>query len=600
MNKQNRFICALISIILIFTINLIQDNFFIQKNVNIPLSEIETTCNQLNTHCQSSINLNISNSINTSDKFVTVNLYNHVIAFKIIQILLLCVLMGIFILTIYLNRKNKKEDANFSFGDTILFGFLAVYQIFYLYTNNITSILIGGGIILLISLLCYLILFYLLKLITKHNIDSTLITIILMIILYNIKLFLGTFPYYNYFEIIGLILILIIAITLTNTKKIIVFLKPFTITLIVLCLFNSIYKEFKTPNIAHAKEKQLQNFNVSQKTNRDIYIILLDMYAGKDTLKHLGYDNSKFLNTLRNKGFLVFDNINSNYNKTLASVPSVLNFDYLTSLPYETSSDAISESAMFRIAKYLNYNIFYLNSWPLELSINDIYINHIYNSDFYLGQASLDLFFNNTIFESITNALNKTNPIENTLKFMQEVIKYNKSKKIVFAHFLMPHPPYLYDENGNILKMQRDIPIQKSKYKQNNESYLSFLKYTNNKTLEIVNKLLSTDDNKPIIIIFGDHGIRETYYTSNEQEHFTELTQDEFFLKAHFNTFLAYYNPDIDKQNYKNTNSLVNFFRKFANDTFGTNFNQLPDKKFYIYYDQSPTHIHNIKGQFVK
>ena len=193
MNKQNRFICALISIILIFTINLIQDNFFIQKNVNIPLSEIETTCNQLNTHCQSSINLNISNRINTSDKFVTVNLYNHVIAFKII--LLLCVLMGIFILTIYLNRKNKKEDANFSFGDTILFGFLAVYQIFYLYTNNITSILIGGGIILLISLLCYLILFYLLKLITKHNIDSTLITIILMIILYNIKLFLGTFPY---------------------------------------------------------------------------------------------------------------------------------------------------------------------------------------------------------------------------------------------------------------------------------------------------------------------------------------------------------------------------------------------------------------------
>ena len=164
----------------------------------------------------------------------------------------------------------------------------------------------------------------------------------------------------------------------------------------------------------------------------------------------------------------------------------------------------------------------------------------------------------------------------------------------------MPHPPYLYDENGNILKMQRDIPIQKSKYKQNNESYLSFLKYTNNKTLEIVNELLSTDDNKPIIIIFGDHGIRETYYTSNKQEHFAELTQDEFFLKAHFNTFLAYYNPDIDKQNYKNTNSLVNFFRKFANDTFGTNFNQLPDKKFYIYYDQSPTQIHNIKGQFVK
>lgn len=600
MNKQNRFICALTSIILIFTINLIQDNFFNQKNVNIPLSEIETTCHQLNTHCQSSINLNLSHSINTSDKFVTVNLYNHVIAFKIIQILLLCVLMRIFILTIYLNRKNKKEDTNLSFGDTLLFGFLAVYQIFYLYTNNISSILIVGGIILLLSLSCYLILFYLLKLITKHNIDSILITIILMITLYNIKLFLGTFPYYNNFEIIGITLLFIISITLIDTKKFIVFLKPYTIALITLCLANATLKDMINFKFPHKNTKFYQEFNITPKTNRNIYIILLDMYAGNDTLKHIGYDNSKFLNTLKEKGFLVYDNLDSNYNKTLASIPSILNFDYLESLPFEKSNDAISESAMFRIAKKLNYTIYYINSWPLELSIYNKYIQHTYNSEFYLEEASLSLFFNNTILEPAINRLNNTNPIENTLKFMDIIIKDNKPKKLVFAHFLMPHPPYLYDENGNIIKTQRDINIQKSKFYQNNESYLNFLKYTNNKTLEIVNKLLSTDADKPIIIILGDHGIRKTYYTDNEQEHFSELTKDKFFLKAHFNTFLAYYNPNIDKQNYKNTNSLVNFFRKFANETFGTNFNQLPDKKFYIYYDKSPTSIHNIKGLLVK
>ena len=392
----------------------------------------------------------------------------------------------------------------------------------------------------------------------------------------------------------------IITITLINTKKIIIFLKPFTIALIVLCLFNGISKEIRTSNIDYIGTKNLQNFNLSPKTNRDIYIILLDMYAGNDTLKHLGYDNSKFLNTLKEKGFLVFDNLDSNYNKTLASIPSVLNFDYLDTLPYKTSSDAISESAMFRIAKKLKYNIYYLNSWPLELSIKDKYIKHIYNSDFYLGQASLALFFNNTIFEPVINILNKTNPIENTLKYMDIVIKDNKSKKFVFAHFLMPHPPYLYDENGNIIKNQKDINIQKLQFNQNNESYLNFLKYTNNKTLEIVNKLLSTDKNKPIIIIFGDHGIRKTYYTNNEQEHFSELTKDKFFLKGHFNTFLAYYNPDLNKENYKNTHSLVNFFRRFANESFGTEFSSLPDKKFYIYYDNSLKYIHNIKGQIVK
>ena len=90
------------------------------------------------------------------------------------------------------------------------------------------------------------------------------------------------------------------------------------------------------------------------------------------------------------------------------------------------------------------------------------------------------------------------------------------------------------------------------------------------------------------------------YYTVDEKSHFQELTGDKWFLKAHFNTFLAYYNPDINKEYYKNTNSLVNFYRKFANEVFGTDFQQLPDKKYYIYYDQSPILFNKIKGEYLK
>ncbi len=600
MSKKNWLICALICTILIFCINFIQNNYFTKHNVNVQISKIEETCTQLNTQCDTSLILKINSPVKNNNASITVDIKENVIILNTFQIILLCILAGIFIIMVYMNQKEKKEDISTSFWLLFIFGFLSIYQIFYLYTNNIVNIAVGGSFVILLGLTLYFALFSLIKLITKHNSDSILITILIMTILYNIKSLLSTYPYYSIFEVICIALLFIIFITLINTKKIIVFLKPFTIALIILCLLNSLFKVIATSNFAYNHLNWEHEFKLNKKPDRDIYIILLDMYAGNDTLKHLGFDNSKFLNTLEEKGFLVFDNVDSNYNKTLASVPSVLNFDYLDKLPFNNASEAISESAMFKIAKQLDYNIYYLNSWPLELSISNKLIQHVYNSDFYIGQASLSLFFTNTIFEPLINIFNKTNPIENALNYMDIVIKDNKTHKLVFAHFLMPHPPYLYDENGISINVQRDINIERSKYIQNTESYIGFLKYANNKTLNLVNKLLTTNKEKPIIILFGDHGIRKTYYIIDEKSHFTELTKDNWFLKAHFNTFIAYYNPDLDKQNYQNTYSLLNFFRKFANEVFGTDFTSLPDKKYYIYYDNSPILIHEIKGEFVK
>ncbi len=416
MSRKKCIIYALICVILIFFTNFIQENYFTKRNVSIPFSEINKTCTKLNTACITPLKLNIKSHLTDTDSFIIANIKQNVIIFNSIQIFLLCILAVIFIIISRKNLKYDKEDADISPLFLFLFGFLALYKIFYLYTNNIINVALIGGIVLISGLCVYFILLGLINLITKNKTDSVLITIIILTILYNIQLFLTNYPYFNSFEIIGIIEILMIAVVLIKTKKIIVFLKPFTTAIIVLCVCNAFFKVISISNFTYKHFNQTKEYKLSKKPDRDIYIILLDMYAGNDTLQHLGFDNTKFLNTLEEKDFLVFDNINSNYNKTLPTISSILNFNYIDSLHYNAPSDAISESELFKIARQLEYNIYYLNSWPLELSVNNKFVQHVYNSTFYTGQTTLALFFANTIFEPVINIFNKTNPVENTLK----------------------------------------------------------------------------------------------------------------------------------------------------------------------------------------
>jgi len=62
----------------------------------------------------------------------------------------------------------------------------------------------------------------------------------------------------------------------------------------------------------------------------DIYFIILDGYARQDVLKtHFDYDNSTFLDFLKDMGFYVVEKSRSNYMVSALSLTSALNMDYL-------------------------------------------------------------------------------------------------------------------------------------------------------------------------------------------------------------------------------------------------------------------------------
>ena len=91
------------------------------------------------------------------------------------------------------------------------------------------------------------------------------------------------------------------------------------------------------PEIEYPKDFEMLLLPDQEQTNLpDIYYIILDEYAGADSLeKNFNFDNIEFISALSKRGFFMPSNSYSNYPYTLLSIPSILNMQYLNFLSEE-------------------------------------------------------------------------------------------------------------------------------------------------------------------------------------------------------------------------------------------------------------------------
>jgi hypothetical protein len=303
----------------------------------------------------------------------------------------------------------------------------------------------------------------------------------------------------------------------------------------------------------------------------DIYYIILDAYGREDVLRdHLGFDNSAFLAALRERGFYVADCSQSNYHITEYSLSSSLNYDYLDHLNVDNKIERIAILKHSAVRSFLEGQGYQIVSAPTgwdmtEWKDADVYLDfdHSYSALPEFEKLTMDT----TLLRIVSdfnlfniNRITDNNHRSRILSLLNHLkrLPTEQGDLFVFAHFVIPHPPYRFGPNGEWLEGQpEDLQT----------AYLGQVVFINREILQVIDTILARSETPPIIILQGDHGPPPQLSPSSAQK---------------MPILNAYYLPgvDADKVLYLSI-SPVNTFRVVLNSYFGQDLPLLEDISYY-------------------
>lgn len=326
----------------------------------------------------------------------------------------------------------------------------------------------------------------------------------------------------------------------------------------------------------------------------DIYYIVLDGYLRSDLLEELyGYDNTPFISQLKDRGFIVPLNIHSNYAKTAVSVSTTLNMDYVDSLaPGLEDSHFWWLMAPFidhsRVRATLESQGYTTVSISTGWSLTDNPTTDIYLHPFPVMLTDYERFFLGDTALGIVQPLIKDIASIPTFDTHRRITRYSfeslmsipeiDGPKFVFAHITSPHPPFVFDKDGNPLNPPGNFNTNdaddfygpSSVYQ---EGYVGQVQFVNTQMRQVVDAILEKSKTPPIILIQADHGSGLlTDFSSAENT----------CIKERFSPFAAYYLPGMDQDDIPSNLTTVNLFRILFNEYFKAELPLLENEQYYF------------------
>jgi hypothetical protein len=279
----------------------------------------------------------------------------------------------------------------------------------------------------------------------------------------------------------------------------------------------------------------------------DIYYIILDGYARSDVLgETFAYDNSDFVRFLEERGFFVAQDSHTNFFKTAFSLSSSLNMEYIQDLgvPLEPGNyptpfvAPIRHSVVRMNLEDLGYTTVAIRSGYLATEWID--------ADYYLAPDAVDLgsLAERSSFNAFETLLVHTSAatILRDLGFttgsqwgggrvnypfdLQRLIVFAAfdnleaasrlpSPKLVFAHIVSPHSPFLFDEHGTPLDPTGPFTLAEdpvtSGLPEAMQKYRGQAIFVGARIQAVVERILEESGSPPVIIIQGDHGYGEDW-----------------------------------------------------------------------------------------
>ncbi len=332
----------------------------------------------------------------------------------------------------------------------------------------------------------------------------------------------------------------------------------------------------------------------------DVYFLILDAYARQDVLEEVfDLDNTPFLRTLEEMGFYVARGSQSNYIHTELALVSSLNLDYLQSLdpvfanggPPDLSYlwPLLGKSITRRTFECLGYKVvtfdsgYYWTGWrdaDVFLSRETALIGDFERSG---GLNSFESMLLRTSGGSVLSDLAVLYPdllgaeLDHPYREHRERLLYILDSlglsvpsipgpKFVFAHILLPHPPFVFGPSGEPIEQTSAFSLYEEGRVPASIGYPNQVRFVNAAILGAIERILAVSRTPPIIILQGDHG-----YGRHARDKVSILN--------------AYYFPGGGDEVLYETITPVNNFRLVFDLYFGGQFGLLEDVSYYSPYD---------------
>ncbi len=320
----------------------------------------------------------------------------------------------------------------------------------------------------------------------------------------------------------------------------------------------------------------------------DVYYIILDAYTRDDTLLDAyGLDNTPFLKRLEQLDFYVAYCSQSNYAQTQLSLASSLNFDYLDVLSQHYNPqnktrvgvhEFIRHGKVRQIFENLGYQTiaFETGFKGTEWDDADVFLSP---SSAAVGELQMGaglngfelLLLNNSAGILLTDAAAKLPnflkpDIDNPRRIHRERILYALDQlsklpalpgpKFVFAHLVIPHPPYVFGPDGEFTDYDQEDMA----------AYRDQVIYLNKRIIPLLETVIRESEVPPIIILQADHG------------------GIELPARGRMEILNAYYLPNGGSEGLYEHVSPVNTFRMVFNQYFGGDYELLEDVSYFSAY----------------
>ncbi len=379
-------------------------------------------------------------------------------------------------------------------------------------------------------------------------------------------------------------------------------LNVMALTLVLLPLFNIGLYEIKTSNRdvrATVGPAQISRTStVPLEDLPDIYYIILDAYGREDILLEIyDFDNSEFVDSLKQLGFFVADKSRSNYAQTDLSLSSSLNLAYLDDLSNRLSPETadrgpleylIQNNQVMHFLREQGYTIVGLPSGFKSTTLRSSDVHTVSATSW----SDLEIrLLCNTPIPWLTVRTGLVDPYEmhrqkilTSFDLLSEPPQWPEPY-FVFAHILAPHGPFVFDEQGNPVQPQQQFdlqtgmrdgerPLSQAEYRK---GYVRQLTFVNNKIEPILRNLLAHASRPTIIVLQGDHGPASTL----DWEH-PENTN----LRERFSILNAYHLPGKGSAGLYDGITPVNTFRLIFNEYLGTDLELLEDRIYFSTWDR--------------